>query len=1155
MIAFRVAYRSAGYWTSATFAVVATVLLFALTAEVGFRGAGYLPTAGLWGPETFLSSHGQTVLALFMVTLVFSALGVVDCDEREGIADALGARPWANSSRLVGRCFALAMLGWLPLLAAFALIQTLGFVAGGIQLLGGPLDLVPFVVFVLLDAPPALMCWSGLLVVLAIWLRRRFAVAFVALSLVAIWLHALSRVPAYLLPVFSPVTWHGELTSAKLPNTPYLEMVLRSAAVAVGAGAAMFAAGWCKRSDGRRTRNSIVGTSLALVGIVVILAVAADAARALDLRGQWLVAHRTASLVPTQMADLEHVAGVVRVSPGRDLHVDVRMRLRRMDKVPMSGLVLALNPGMTIQRLLLGESEPEYSHELGLLRVEVPAHLREMPVLTLSIRANGVPDPAFAYLDDALDWRTQPGGGPLAFLGREASLFDRRYVALMPEVRWLPAVGPSLYGNGSHDLFTMDLVVETPPSWLAAGPGLRTTLGPGRFRFNPAAPVANIAIFAAEFERLAVRVGGVEVELLVLGDHLDDIEGFEDAVPLLTDWFEGLLLQAQADGLPYPYGVLSLVDVPSRLRTYDGGWRMDTVQSLPGIQFVREENFRNWRSRRVLLRSSEPSTKVRLLQNYWRNDSTGGDPVRGLMRNNVSLQMTAHGHGALAANFLIEALASRLLSREVGGFSAFDFIEAVELTALIEDIYLTSLAFDLSSGSTRIALSEPLPAVWERALATPLVDLDPGVDPRQALAVLRLKCGRLADLVVDVLGRQGTAKILAGLRKRHSGSAFDLDNLIGAIRSIDDDLGSDLDHGLSGTALPGYRVSEADVFRLSDDSLGRPRYQVLFDLRNEERVPGWVSFQFGRAMGGGAVMYDGDPIRIDASSSVEVGLVSRIEPNRLFVQPYLSLNRGSLHVDLDSALEHFHFPPPQSAAFAGSRPSSWRPVPAEGLIVDDLDAGFTILGAADTDYGYLLDGARRVPDRDQGVPAYRPSKLRRTIAAWHNGLPVHARAFSSVTDFVRESVEDRGGERAGAWYRQESPSAWGRYRHTLVRTRAGEGRTTAVFRCDLPVSGRWRLDYHIPDLALVAPAWRSRSDVAVAMVPETYDQGSLRLRVVTADREVEVDLERFIDPRGGWKFVGEFAMPRGRAEVAVSDQSNGPIVVADAIRWRNVDSR
>ena len=78
-------------------------------------------------------------------------------------------------------------------------------------------------------------------------------------------------------------------------------------------------------------------------------------------------------------------------------------------------------------------------------------------------------------------------------LGSERGIFESRYVALMPGIRWLPAAGVDV-GRDDHrkrrrDYFNLDLEVEVPAAWTVAGPGKRTTLadqsGTITYRFSP----------------------------------------------------------------------------------------------------------------------------------------------------------------------------------------------------------------------------------------------------------------------------------------------------------------------------------------------------------------------------------------------------------------------------------------------------------------------------------------------------------------------------------------------------------------------------------------------------------------------------------------------------------------------------------------------
>ena len=65
----------------------------------------------------------------------------------------------------------------------------------------------------------------------------------------------------------------------------------------------------------------------------------------------------------------------------------------------------------------------------------------------------------------------------MPLLGFDPIIFDRRYVALMPGVRWLPTSGAEV-GRGNPevhptDFYHLDLTVDLPEGWLVAGPGKR----------------------------------------------------------------------------------------------------------------------------------------------------------------------------------------------------------------------------------------------------------------------------------------------------------------------------------------------------------------------------------------------------------------------------------------------------------------------------------------------------------------------------------------------------------------------------------------------------------------------------------------------------------------------------------------------------------
>lgn len=851
-----------------------------------------------------------------------------------------------------------------------------------------------------------------------------------------------------------------------------------------------------------------------------------------ELRGRWLAAH--AALGQSKDVDLEHVAARVVIEPAEQLRVEARLRLRRRGPAFSSPLVFSLNPGMAVQRLTLAGSPASYSHALGVLTVELPDSLRHEETVLLSVQAAGVPDPTFAYLDEVV-----PAGASdssLTYLGTEAALFDADYVALMPAVAWLPLVGAHVRREEPpEDFHTVDLTVEVPSGWRVAGPGRRVADADGLV-FRPTAPVRQTALLASRFERRAIEVAGVAVQLLFAGKHAASVAQVADLESFVVARLRELLQEADRLSLSYPYDGLSFVAVPQRLRVVGGGWRLAAHQALSGIVLVRESNLRFSRFARAL-RPYQGARKFHLLESYFRHDGTGGNPYAGVVRNLLPTSAAgisaADATGAQALDFLLETVVNRLLAPGAADFSAHDFGEAARLTALIPNIYLNTMATEVAKAD--VAATAVPSSVWRRALAVPLSELDTGNDPRTALGVLRLKCDALATLLFDLIGKANSALAVAELRRRFAGATFTQEDLREVLASFGADIGDHLDDWLHNAALPGFLASEVEVYPLPADGSGRPEYQVRFHVRNDEPAGGYVRFAYGSSYGSLSANYQSGPVYVAGRSSVEVGLTGRMDPDHLFMQPYLALNRGPAYIDLYHGRDRS---PRDVEPLYGTRPSRWRPE-SPGLIVDDLDAGFRVVNTT-----------ADIAEVDAtSLPSYLPGT--RAFDIWRGELPWAWRAFVDGTAALRRqfAADPQG---TGPWMRQELASAWGRYRKTAARAIAGDADHVVAFTASLPSAGRWRLAYHLPDLSIQAPAVPRSRGAVVQLSPTSTRQESYDMTLVVGENRTPVAFDATL-AAPGWNQVGEFDLPAGPVALVVSNRTSGESVVADAIRWSAKD--
>ncbi|MDE0443760.1 MAG: hypothetical protein OXL38_16835 [Gammaproteobacteria bacterium] len=560
--------------------------------------------------------------------------------------------------------------------------------------------------------------------------------------------------------------------------------------------------------------------------------------------------------------------------------------------------------------------------------------------------------------------------------------------------------------------------MRLPEGWLVAGPGRRQDLGDGRFRFRPGVRVPKVGLLAARFERRAVEVAGVELELPLHPAHLRNLDYYDGAHEPIRSRLEEIFDRAAAFGIPYPYGGFTVVEVPAQLRGYGGGQWLDTQMVLPGLLLLKEHGFpyaNVWIYNDPNQFSNLDALKAQWLEMTFAAPYSSGSALRGLARNLVTYQTTAVGSGARALDFVGQELARELFSNP----ASFRYAGSTMFTAhtwnadMVFGATAVQMIGDLASRGTGrpgfVSYAFAQPSVWERANGASLSEMDLDQDPSGAIRAFALRGNAVARSIVDGLGRDRTAALLAELRRRSHDGSYDASDFARAGSATGGDIEQLIGDWLNDVALPGFIVSRARVERVADDADGNPRYEIRVHVRNDEPTPGLVRLSLG-------VMPQSarsEPVRVDGKTTVEVGMVTAEPPQVLWLEPYLALNRAPFRIDIEVSDEH------EIAArepFVGARPSTWSPPPRAGVVIDDLDPGFsTVLRHEDARIGGGVAASAFPREFDQGLPT------------WTNT--------------------------PGEWSRATIPTSWGKYRHTTAGALAGDGDQVAVFVADLPRSG------------------------------------------------------------------------------------------------------
>ncbi len=1114
-------------------------------------------TVGAMSPKFLLAQMASTQTMVLAIGVVFLAFDLRARDRRDRVIEVLDSRPYSNVELVLGRFLGALIMMWSVAFIAMMIIQGIGHLGTALGwYVGEPAIWSSVWAYLLIEALPALAMTIAFVHVVSLVGGNRLIAALLGLGLAVGPFLISFRVPIWLLPIVSINGGYGTNPSEVAPQIwTAFNLMNRATVAALAVGLLAVAVAVHPRlDDARRRLWATAGAGLLAASIGTIAAVVVTVGNQVDEVEDWRTAHAGRQSEP--VIDLERIHGSVDIEPRGRLTLDVNVRFLAAGG---SRALFSLNPGLRVDAVEdAAGATLGFNHGDGLLDVDLGRSPVAGEAVDLRLRAHGRPDLRFAHLDSAIDFnRIKFQDAQIILLGNLNGFAERRYVALPATLAWLPRPGTSVGladpRRRPRDFFELELEVGAPSGWTVAGPGRAEAAG-GRQRFAPAAVVPEAALVAGRFDRRTTEIEGVEVELLLHPRHLRNVELFADAREEIEAIAAERFASARELGLPYPYRQLTLVEVPWTLRSYGGGWRMDTERAPPGMLLISESSLPTARFE-FAFRNPErfeeqegglARAKASGLQQFFRNDFSGGNVEVGGVRNLFLYQTGARGPEALA----LEELCNNLVNRLVGGgesyFSAhlFDREFGWTIASVMQGAIFGQLGGGASPLSSTIVQSlTDQPEVWDAVLSTSLTEMDVEEEPKKALNALYLKTSALATAILDGAGRERTAAMIANLMREHRGSTFTAADLERAAQEAGLDLAGLVGDFLHQTDLPGFVVSAAELVRLADDDQGLPQYQTRLFVHNGEEAPGLFRLRYAVRAPSGARWESSEPTLIPGNTSVEFGLVTSRAPGRMLASPYLSLNRREFLIELPDVDDETIV---DAEPLRGTRPADWLPAFLESktdmIVVDDLDPGFSIETDEADAGGFRLQGG---------------------LAGFF--------APSNQTDQGLAVYQSFGGPPA-EWSRYEQPTSWGRYRRTTALAPAGEGTSRAIYRTELPADGRWRVELHVPSLSPLpagAPGVRRavrvgndggdarrggndddgvRISVNLGLNLGTYD---LELRNGGVSRPIDFDAAA---AGTGWAVLGDFDLAGGATELVLSDETSGRAVAADAVRFVRLDN-
>ena len=1048
-----------------------------------------------------LLNVAQAVIAIFL------ASDFLKRDRKSNTTEVIYMRSMSNADYIIGKSIGLFYV-FLGLNVLLLLISAI------VQIIFADVVFQPmlYIYYLLLISIPTLIFIFGLSF-LVMSLVKNQAVTFLlllgyfAVSMIVLNFRFNSTFDA--VAMFLPLAYSDFVGFSDLPSI----LMQRLAYFSLGLGFIFLSVLLFKRlpqSKPMQTISAILAFVLITTGSVLFLSYYAQARSGEKLRASMieLSDHYIDQPVATVLSydiNLQHENNTIRVAAVLELQND--------HKTPLSSLTFTLNPGLTVENLEVDGQAIEFTRDLHVLNVKTALAGDERR--ELSIQYSGSIDNRAFYLATSRDERNQMNELELYKLGKDHSFIEPDYVLLTSEANWYPVpgvpAGSALVTTRQKNFAEYRLHVKTNSDLLPICQGKSRQTDEG-FEFKPEVPLTQISLVIGDYKRRSIEVDSVMYNLYTHNRH----NHFFQHITAISDTLAPMIRELKNDyelktNVNYPFKSFSLIEVPIHFKTYKKPLSLHQDWIQPMQVFVPENgapvgalDFKGQLDRsmdRMQDRNetiSETEMQYQVVRRFVEAELFGTTPGRFFGRGPGQQE---DGLFVIFPNFY--HFKNALVSTELPILDA-------ALEAFLKD-KVETMPFNPARFRNAITDEEKANiALKDHSLQDILAD---PANADKATVVLKMKSAYLFRYLESKVGIEELAAFLSGILEKYNFTSLSAEELIAKMQSeFGINLQEELQQWYAQKDVPGFYFTDVRNYKILDGD--RIRYQVLMNVYNPEPVGGVVVLDFflmggGGGRGGGFGRFNFGATEYQRAVYMEPGQTKRIgfvlddQPRAMTINTLVSRNLPSQDM---RRFEDFE----ENKNAQGIDGITILPEPPklqmdDEIIVDNEDEGFKVETVQQQSTLKKLFNIKS-DDEDEYIPfsPWRgPDNWRKGINAIFYGDFVHSAHF----------VRTGGGEKKVTW--ETELERGGQYE-------------VYIYVENLPFRGRGRGR---------GPGGRGGGDFVKSFHYKIYhDDG---------EEEVEWDPES----AEGWNYLGTYYFSSGVAKVELTNQSEGRIVIADAVKW------
>jgi len=770
--------------------------------------------------------------------------------------------------------------------------------------------------------------------------------------------------------------------------------------------------------------------------------------------------------------------------------------------------VFTLNPGLNVLEVVSKGNSLAFERDLHLIRIHPGDPLMPEAVDSLILRYKGDINDHASYLDIDESLRSSELRLDMLTVNRSYSFVTPEYLLLTKELLWYPEAGVNFCSTipGYHrtSFVNYTLNVSTDKQLLAFSQGVMDSIGEGNYRFVPEYPLSRISLVIGKYVQRSITCDSIDYNLLTLESH----DYFEPYMNELGDTLIPVIRELKQDyereiDLPYLFQRFSLVEVPIQFNAYPRYWTMSQETVQPEMILLPESGLPIWQAdfkerfdrqkenaKRKNQVVSDKELQAQVLGQFIKAIITTGNQQTWSYGENIGYGRSAY---SVYPNYYSYVYFLRSDKCPIVNMALESFLD--KGAAESNDFWSRNWTGLGDEEKANLALQE-------KSYDQILIDKEKN---EVAYHVIRLKGFYLFTLLESKIGAEEFRKTLLLLLEENKFQPLDLETLgIELQKEYSLDVESQVDDWFYSNQLPGFLIGSLTSHQFIDGD--RTRYQVRFKASNPEQVEGlfMINFRTGGENQGdykrsdqGTDETDSKIIYLEPGQTKEIGVVLDAPPRAMTINSVISQNIPSFIEFTFGEQEVVR----RATAFEGERilSSDYSFENPDEIIVDNEDSNFELVQSSTESYLRKLvkEKSKREEQKYVGIRWWRPP------LDWK---------------FITQS------------------GFYGKYIRSAVYTKAGSGENRAFWKTPIETEGFYDVYCHVGDATGVLFGSRNQQN-------EKYV-----FKIFHDDGIEEATLE-LQNSENGWNFLGTYFISSDTAKVEMSNDSDGRLVVADAVKW------